>query len=104
MSLEPKICANPDCEASFEPQVHNAIYCSTVCRKVITNKNVLDRYYEKKERRSNKTRVCKNKGCATILSIYNDENICEACKTNRLIDRLVSWGWDRDDLEEQWSY
>lgn len=104
MNLEPKICANPDCEILFEPQVHNAIYCSTDCRKIITNKNVLDRYYEKKERRSNKTRVCKNKDCNTVLSIYNDENICEACKTNRLIDRLVSWGWDREKLEEDWSF
>lgn len=104
MDLEPKICANPDCGASFEPQVHNAIYCSVECRKVITNKNVLDRYYEKKERRSSKKRVCKNKDCSTILSRYNDENICEPCKTKRLINRLVSWGWDRDKLEEDWSF
>jgi hypothetical protein len=36
--------------------------------------------------------------------MYNDENICEACKTNRLIDRLASWGWDKDKLIEDWSF
>lgn len=104
MDLEPRICANQECGLVFEPQVHNAIYCSVECRKIITNKNVLDRYYEKKARRSSKKRVCKNKGCNTILSMYNDENICEPCKTTRLIDRLVSWGWDREKLEDDWSY
>ena len=104
MNLQSKICANPECHSLFEPQVHNAIYCSTDCRKVITNKNVLDRYYEKKERRANKKRVCSNTDCNTILSMYNDENICEACKTNRLIDRLASWGWDKDKLIEDWSF
>lgn len=104
MNLELKICANEECGEIFEPQVHNAIYCSVDCRKIATNKNVLNRYYEKKERRSSKQRVCKNKHCSTVLSRYNDEDICELCKTNRLIDRLVSWGWDRDKLEEDWSF
>jgi hypothetical protein len=104
VNLEPKICANPKCQEIFEPQVHNAIYCSTDCRKVVTNKNVLDRYYEKKERRADRKRVCKNDGCSTFLSMYNEEDICEACKTNRLIERLSSWGWDRDKLIEDWSY
>lgn len=104
MNLEEKLCANEDCSEWFIPQVHNAIYCSAECRKIITNKNVLDRYYEKKERRSNKKRVCKTDKCGTILSTYNDENICELCKTNRLIDRLESWGWDRAKLEEDWSF
>jgi hypothetical protein len=104
MELEPRICANMDCERLFEPQVHNAIYCSVECRKVITNKNVLDRYYENKERRSNKKRICNNPDCNTILSTYNSENICEACKTERLIRRLSSWGWDEDKLREDWSY
>lgn len=104
MSLPPKTCANAECQEIFEPQVHNAIYCSVECRKIVTNKNVLDRYYEKKEIRSNKNRVCKNKGCSTILSIYNDEDICEPCKTERLIKRLSSWGWDEEALREDWSY
>ena len=104
MHLEPKICANPDCEKLFEPLVHNAVYCSINCRKIITNKNVLDRYYENKARKSNKKRVCKTKDCGTILSTYNSENICEICKTERLIKRLSSWGWDEDALRDDWSF
>lgn len=104
MNPQPRICANPECEQLFEPQVHNAIYCSVDCRKVVTNKNVLDRYYEKKERRANKKRICKNEGCSTILSMYNEEPICETCKTERLINRLSSWGWDEDKLREDWSF
>lgn len=104
MELPQRLCANEDCENVFEPQVHNAIYCSVECRKVVTNKNVLDKYYEKKERKSNKKRICKNKNCKTILSIYNEEDICEPCKTERLINRLSSWGWDEEKLREDWSY
>lgn len=104
MDIGTKTCANEECGDSFEPQAHNAIYCSIECRKIVTNKNVLDKYYKKKERKSNKKRVCKNKKCGTILSSYNDEDICELCKTNRLIDRLASWGWDKEKLKEDWSY
>lgn len=104
MNLEFKICANEECMKEFEPQVHNAIYCSIDCRKVVTNKNVLDRYYEKKERKANKKRICKNKNCTTILSTYNNEDICELCKTERLIQRLSSWGWDEEKLREEWRY
>jgi hypothetical protein len=104
MDLQPRSCANQECQMLFEPQVHNAIYCSVDCRKVVTNKNVLERYYEKKERRSDKKRVCKTQGCGTILSMYNDESICEPCKTERLINRLSSWGWDEDQLREDWSF
>jgi hypothetical protein len=28
------------------------------------------------------------------LSRYNQEDICEQCKRERLIMRLVGWGWD----------
>lgn len=104
MDLYPRICANSECEVLFEPNVHNAIYCSIDCRKVVTNKNVLDRYYEKKERKSNKKRICVTEDCGTILSSYNSEPICEPCKTNRLIKRLSSWGWNEDELREDWSY
>jgi len=104
MTLQSKICANPECGKLFEPQVHNAVYCSVDCRKIITNKNVLDRYYENKKRKNNKKRVCRTSGCSTILSTYNSENICEICKTERLIKRLSSWGWDEDKLREDWSF
>jgi hypothetical protein len=104
MTLAPRICANSECLKVYEPNVHNSIYCNIECRKIVTNKNVLNRYYEKKERKADKTRICKTKSCQTILSSYNEENICEACKTERLIKRLVGWGWDENKLRDDWSY
>lgn len=107
MSFESRICANPECQRAFTPKVHNAIYHDDECRRVVTNQKVLDKYYEKKERKEhNRTtkRVCVEDGCDTILSRYNDEDICEPCKTERLINRLASWGWDEENLRDEWSY
>lgn len=95
---EKKICSNPECKKEFEAKVYNAIYCSQGCRRIVTNKNLLDNYYEKK-RNKNKKRVCKTKTCTTILSTYNKENICELCKQIRFADRLISWGWDESDAK-----
>lgn len=102
-----RFCANPECGSGFKPAAHNAIYCSDECRKLITNQNVLNKYYENKEQKERirtEKRICGNDGCSTILSIYNDEAICEAHKTERLIKRLADWGWDEDDLREDWSF
>ena len=96
------VCANPECNAGFLPLVHNAIYCSPECRRIMTNKKVLSKYYEKKEAKNGK-RVCANKICDTILSRYNKENICESCKTKRLIKRLGGWGWDEERLQKDWD-
>lgn len=101
---EPKICANEDCEKLFEAKVHNAVYCSPECRAVVTNKKVLDKYYANKERKKNKKRQCETPSCKTILSSYNEEDICGPCGVVRLKDRLESWGWDREALDEDWSY
>ena len=89
---EKKKCSNPDCNKIFIAKVYNAIYCSPECRRVITNKNLLANYYEKKNNK-NKKRICKTLNCNTILSRYNKEKICENCKRERYIKRLMSWGW-----------
>lgn len=86
------------------PKVHNAIYCSIECRRIVTNQKVLDKYYEKKDKKNKPKRICKARNCKTILSQYNSEDICEAHQVIRLKDRLESWGWDRNDLDEQWSF
>lgn len=104
MNLEPKICSNDDCLELFLPKVHNAIYCSAECRKIVTNQKVLDKYHEKKAKQNSKNRICKTKSCSTILSRYNDESICGACQVNRFKDRLEGWGWNRAKLDEDWSY
>lgn len=97
---EERNCANSDCNKLFLAKVYNTIYCSTDCRKLVTNKRLLDNYYKKKEIKKKK-RLCKTKDCTTVLSTYNQEDICEACKVERFIQRLVSWGWDEDDLRNE---
>lgn len=98
-----RVCANDECGIVFEPKAHNAIYHSAECRRVVTNKRILEKYYESKERITEQ-RICVTKKCTTILSIYNEEEICEACKSERLLKRLKSWGWDIDALKEEWKW
>jgi len=101
---QPRVCSNEDCLELFAPKVHNAVYCSAECRKIVTNKKILDKYHQKKANKSLKNRVCKTRGCETLLSNYNDENICGACQVERLKNRLEGWGWDRSKLDEEWSF
>lgn len=93
-------CKNEECNKKFEAKVYNSVYCSAECRRIVTNKKLLENYYEKK-RNKNKKRICSSKNCNTILSRYNKENICEACKSERFIQRLVSWGWDEEKLRKE---
>lgn len=97
---ETRICINEDCGKEFIAKVYNAIYCSVDCRKVVTNKKLLEKYYENKKNKTIK-RICKTKNCTTVLSRYNKENICEHCKKERYIKRLVSWGYDEDKLRKE---
>jgi hypothetical protein len=94
-----RFCANDDCTNSFIPKTYNGVYCSTECRKVATNKKLLEKYYTNKSNKSKK-RICSTADCTTILSRYNKEKICERCKKERFIMRLVSWGWDEKKLRE----
>lgn len=97
---EKRICANQDCQQSFIAKVYNTIYCSSECRKIVTNKKLLENYHRKKENK-NKKRECKTKDCKTVLSKYNQEDICEQCKSERFIQRLVGWGWDEKKLRSE---
>jgi hypothetical protein len=102
MEYEDRVC--DECGLIFTPKAHNGKYCSIGCRKIATNKKVLDRYYENKDRLSGATqKVCKRKGCKTILSRYNKEDICEAHKVDRFVKRLGRWGWDEDKLREEYQ-
>jgi hypothetical protein len=85
--MEIRQCANQDCGKDFQPKVHNGIYCCAECRKIATNKNILDKYHAKKENKSKK-RICATKNCNTILSIYNEKSICELCKIKEF-DRMA---------------
>lgn len=97
---EIRICTNEECGNDFVAKVYNAAYCSVECRKKVTNKKLLEKYYENKENK-NTRRVCKTKNCTTVLSRYNKENICEQCKNERFIKRLVSWGYDEEKLRKE---
>ena len=76
--VEIKICANPTCELSFNPTRHNQKYCSKDCCKVVTNAKIMQQYYEKKDRKSGKKRIC-NSCNTTALSRYNEGTVCQPC-------------------------
>jgi hypothetical protein len=97
---EARICQNDECKKEFIAKVYNTIYCSPECRKVVTNKKLLENYYRKKDNKKRK-RVCITDNCNTVLSSYNEEDICEQCKNERYIQRLVGWGWDENKLREE---
>jgi len=95
-------CKNEACGKVFTPKTYNAIFCSPDCRRIVTNRKLLENYYKKKESK-NKKRVCVTQKCNTILSSYNSEDICERCKRERYIRRLVSWGWDEQSLRDEFK-
>jgi len=98
--FDKKSCANEECINVFVPKTYNGVYCSSECRRVVTNKRLLENYYISKENKKKK-RICITNDCDTILSTYNKEKICERCKKERYIARLVSWGWDEKKLREE---
>jgi hypothetical protein len=74
------ICAYDQCDNEFTPKTHNQKYCSDECCRIATNQKLKDAYYEKKERLAGKKRTCKGKNCNTLLSRYQEDNICSLCK------------------------
>lgn len=95
-------CANGVCINFFNPKTYNAIFCCADCRRVVTNKRLLDKYYQSKDNK-NKKRTCETESCTTILSRYNKEGMCEACKVERYIKRLSSWGWSEQKLRDEFK-
>lgn len=68
------------CGEQFEFRTHNQKYCSNQCCRVATNKRIMDKYYEKKERLSGKLKLCK---CGARLSRYSNETTCITCQTKK---------------------
>lgn len=89
-----RTCANPECNKRFEPKSHNQKYHNSECCRVVTNKRIMEKYYEEKEIREGKERLCEN-GCGTVLTRYNLTSICFPCDKKRslqaksLLDRLL---------------
>lgn len=76
-------CSLEGCKNTFSPKTHNQKYCSNECCRIATNLKIKNKYYENKERLRGKKRVCKTPGCKTLLSRYNESNICEKCEYQR---------------------
>lgn len=70
-----KKCA--ECGKDFEFKTHNQKYCSNQCCRVATNKRIMQKYYEKRERLAGKVRNCLV--CDSVLSKYNSEDVCIPC-------------------------
>lgn len=70
-----KPCA--ECGEEFEYKTHNQKYCSNQCCRISTNKRIMEKYYQKKERLSGKEMLCAI--CNYKLSKYSESYICAMC-------------------------
>jgi hypothetical protein len=69
------------CDSVFQATVAYQIYCSAECRELATREKITARYVLKRRaKRKDKPRLCKS--CSTIVSVYNDEQICNQCSVN----------------------
>lgn len=101
MTLDERYCVNVECKKRYKPKAHNSIFCSAECRQKVMNMKILANYHAKKKRLKNdQPRTCGSDECSTILSRYNKESICEACKEKRLDKRLQRWGWSTNDIDK----
>lgn len=75
-----KQCA--ECGKEFEFKTHNQKYCSSSCCRIATNKRIMVKYYEKRDRLSGKERSCLE--CDMKLSKYNSNDICSSCESKRV--------------------
>lgn len=70
------------CNTSFKPTVSYQIYCGISCRESATKEKIFSRYnVAKRQKRRSKPKKCLG-GCGITLSIYNDDDICNACQVN----------------------
>lgn len=82
-----QICAYTECGVEFEPKTHNQRYHTPECCKEATNIRIMDKYYERKERRQGNIRTCITPGCGTQLSRYNDDKVCGKCDSVKESER-----------------
>jgi hypothetical protein len=81
--MTPLICAREGCEEKIETKKsHNQIYCTDECCRIATNKRIMRRYYNRKDRLNGKVRICQT--CPTRLSRYNPTDECSACAATRI--------------------
>lgn len=84
------------CDEEFNATSSKQIYCSVECRQKASKEKIIERNRtEKIKNRVGKEKRCAG-GCETILSIYNDEGICETCiehkkKMNKFIKEIKGY-------------
>lgn len=81
-TYEEIVCHRKGCGNIFKKKVHNQKFCSKECCRIATNEKLLLRYYDNK-RPVDEGRICASIDCTTILSKYNKDQFCGACKLKR---------------------
>jgi len=67
------------CDNNFDTKISYQIYCSSECRESATKEKIAERYVQtRRSKRYGKDRRCKS--CDTVLSVYNDDTICQSCE------------------------
>lgn len=69
-------CAGEGCSEVFKQNSYNHRFHNTECLRQYTNKRVLADYHAKKAIDPDRHRVCATDGCGTVLSRYNEEDVC----------------------------
>lgn len=75
------VCAYKECGRVFTKTTHNQKYHEEECCRLATNARIMEKYYERKERRGGSKRICKGPGCQTQLSRYNPSKCCAKCES-----------------------
>jgi len=81
-----RTCAYTECGIDFTAKTHNQRYCSDECCRLATNKRIMEKYYQRKERRKGGSRICSSRTCSTVLNRYNDTEVCSLCLAKKETD------------------
>jgi hypothetical protein len=75
-------CDRPGCSEWFIKRTHNQRYHNDECCRIATNAKIMENYYERRDRKLGKTRLCRVCG-TTKLSRYNEGQVCTGCTSKR---------------------
>lgn len=72
------VCDNTECGKAYGKRTSNQRYCSEVCCKEVTNRNLMKKYHETRARIKGQIRFCER--CSeTRLNRYNESTVCNLC-------------------------